>query len=67
MDQSRPLFVYDRSFIITISIIQIKKREDGVLGIRTMRPYDGRRRQYHGATYGGCPRLEEFSLFAKFC
>ena len=35
MDQSRPLFVYDRSFIITISIIQIKKREDGVLGIRT--------------------------------
>ena len=32
----RPLFVYFRSFLITISvIIQIEKILDGVLGIRT--------------------------------
>ena len=31
--QSRPLFVYFRSFLIPSSIIQIEK--DGVLGIRT--------------------------------
>ena len=37
MGQSRPLFVYFRSFLIpiTISIIQIEKSVDGVLGIRT--------------------------------
>ena len=35
MGQSRPLFVYFRSFLITISIIQIEKSIDGVLGIRT--------------------------------
>ena len=34
MGQSRPLFVYFRSFLITISI-QIEKSVDGVLGIRT--------------------------------
>ena len=34
MGQSRPLFVYFRSFHVTISI-QIEKRIDGVLGIRT--------------------------------
>ena len=34
MGQSRPLFVYFRSFLITISI-QIEKSIDGVLGIRT--------------------------------
>ena len=33
--QSRPLFVYFRSFLITISI-QIEKSVDGVLGIRTL-------------------------------
>ena len=33
MGQSRPLFVYFSYFLITISIIQIEKREDGVLGI----------------------------------
>ena len=33
MVQSRPLFVYFRSFLI--SIIQIEKSIDGVLGIRT--------------------------------
>ena len=33
MDQSRPLFVYFRPFLITISI-QIEKSVDGVLGIR---------------------------------
>ena len=32
MGQSRPLFVY---FLITISITQIEKSVDGVLGIRT--------------------------------
>ena len=35
MGQSRPLFVYFRYFLITISIIQIEKSVDGVLGIRT--------------------------------
>ena len=34
MGQFRPLFVYFRSFLITISI-QIEKSIDGVLGIRT--------------------------------
>ena len=34
MGQSRPLFVYFRSFLVTISI-QIEKSIDGVLGIRT--------------------------------
>ena len=35
MGQSRPLFVYFRYFLITISIIQIEKSIDGVLGIQT--------------------------------
>ena len=35
MGQSRPLFVYFRYFLITISIIQIEKSVDGVLGIQT--------------------------------
>ena len=34
MGQSRPLFVYFHSFLVTISI-QIEKSVDGVLGIRT--------------------------------
>ena len=34
MGQTRPLFVYFRSFLITISV-QIEKSIDGVLGIRT--------------------------------
>ena len=34
MGQSRPLFVYFRSFLVTISI-QIEKSVDGVLGIQT--------------------------------
>ena len=34
MGQSRPLFVYLHSFLVTISI-QIEKSIDGVLGIRT--------------------------------
>ena len=34
MGQSRPLFVYFRHFLVTISI-QIEKSIDGVLGIRT--------------------------------
>ena len=36
MGQSRPLFVYFRHFLITISIIQIEKSVVGVLGIRTL-------------------------------
>ena len=36
MGQSRPLFVYFRYFLITISIIQIEKSVDGVLGIQTL-------------------------------
>ena len=35
MDQSPPLFVYFSYFLITISIIQIEKSIDGVLGIQT--------------------------------
>ena len=35
MGQSRPLFVYFRYFLDTISIIQIEKSVDRVLGIRT--------------------------------
>ena len=35
MGQSRPLFVYFRNFLDTISIIQIEKSVDGVVGIRT--------------------------------
>ena len=35
MGQSRPLFVYFRDFLNTISIIQIEKSVDGVLGIQT--------------------------------
>ena len=34
MGQSRPLFNYCRPFPVTISIIQIEKSIDGVLGIR---------------------------------
>ena len=34
MGQSRPLFIYFRSFLVTISI-QIEKSVNGVLGIRT--------------------------------
>ena len=35
MGQSRPLFVYFRHFLDTISIIQIEKSVYGVFGIRT--------------------------------
>ena len=35
MGQSRPLFVYFHYFLITISIIQIEKGIDGMLGILT--------------------------------
>ena len=35
MGQSRPLFVYFCYFLIIISIIQIEKSVDGMLGIRT--------------------------------
>ena len=35
MGQSRPLFVYFRYFLDTISIIQIEKSVDGVLGNQT--------------------------------
>ena len=42
-------FVYFRPFLITISTTQIEKNIGGVLGIRTQRPQDGRRRLNHGA------------------
>ena len=35
MGQSQPLFSLFSSFLVTISIIQIEKSADGVLGIRT--------------------------------
>ena len=35
MGQSRPLYVYFRHLLITISITQIEKSIDGVLGIQT--------------------------------
>ena len=35
MGQSWPLFVYCHSFLVTISVIQIEKSVDGVLGIWT--------------------------------
>ena len=35
MGQSHPLFVYFHYFLDTISIIQIEKSVDGVLGIQT--------------------------------
>ena len=38
MGQSRHLFVYFHPFLITISIIQIEKSIDGVLGILTWGP-----------------------------
>ena len=44
MGQSRPLLNYFRTFLITISKIQIEKNVDGVHGIRTWG-----RRQNHGA------------------
>ena len=47
MGESRPLFVYFRYFLDTISIIQIEKSVDGVLGIRTRGLQDGRRTQNH--------------------
>ena len=47
MDQSQPLFVYFRPILITISIMQIEKSIDGVLGIRT----DDRRRVGAEDTY----------------
>ena len=47
MDQSWPLFVYFGYFLDTISIIQIEKSIDGVLG--NPGPQDGRRRRNHGA------------------
>ena len=35
MGQPRPLFVYSRHFLVTISVIQTEKSIDGMLGIRT--------------------------------
>ena len=50
MGQSRPLFVY---FLITISITQIEKSVDGVLGIRTWAT--GWYAQMKPRSYGGHP------------
>ena len=35
MGQSRPLFVHFRPFLITITLIQLEKSIDAVLGIQT--------------------------------
>ena len=53
MGQSRPLFVNFCPFPITISILQIEKSVDGVLGIQT----DGRGMvaQMIQLSYGGSP------------
>ena len=53
MGQSRPLFVYFRHFHDTISIIQIEKSVDGVLGIRTQAA--GWYAQMKPRSYGGHP------------
>ena len=68
MGQSRPLFVYFRYFLNTISLIQIEKSVDGVLGIRTQGPQDGRHRQNHRAMvatllYKTLSPLSSLSLF----
>ena len=48
MGQFRPLFVYFRSFLVTISI-QIEKKHRWYAWDSNLGPQDGRRRQYHGA------------------
>ena len=53
MGQSQPLFVYFRSFLVTIPIIQIEKSIDGVLGIRTW----GRS---YGSTHKNCRTLGQW-------
>ena len=69
MDQSRPLFVYFRPFLITISIIQIEKSIDGVLEIRTRGCKICRHRQNHGAMAADLNKREiwkeSFEAFSK--
>ena len=48
MDQSRPLFVYFHSFLVTISV-QIEKKQWWCAWDSNLGPQDGRRRQNHGA------------------
>ena len=65
MGQSRPLFVYFRSFLITISI-QIEKSIDCVLGIRTRWPQDGRHRWNHGAMAATHEIFLSYSIIMKY-
>ena len=52
MDQSRPLFIYFRPSLITISIIQFEKSAWDL----NLRLQDGRRRQYHRALAAAPPQ-----------
>ena len=49
MGQSRPLFVYFRYLLITISIIQIEKKRRWCAWDSNLGPQNGKRRQNHGA------------------
>ena len=49
MGQSRPLSVYFRYFLITISIIQIEKKHRWCAWDLNPGPQDGRHRRNHGA------------------
>ena len=49
MGQSRPLFVYFRHFLDTISIIQIEKKRRWCAWDSNPGQQDGRRRRNHGA------------------
>ena len=58
MDQSRPLFIYFRPSLITISIIQFEKSAwDLNLWLQ-----DGRRRQYHRAMAAAPPPKKKIIL-----
>ena len=63
MGQSRPLFVYFRSFLITISI-QIEKKHRWCAWDLSLGPQDGSHRRNHGAMVAS-PKLANFAE-AKF-
>ena len=56
MDQSRPLFIYFRPSLITISIIQFEKSAWDL----NLRLQDGRRRQYHRAMAAAPPPKKNY-------
>ena len=62
MDQSRPLFIYFRPSLITISIIQFEKSAwDLNLWLQ-----DGRRRQYHRAMAAAPPQKKIILAMSLF-